>query len=140
MPAFVRTLVKVAVASLIVGTVLAHFGITTDRLMQEVGLSPERVVELARQGLTWALPNLLLGALVIVPVWFLVYLFRPPRAAQRLSKARVTPARQGARRVRARPLAAWSAARRRPCPAATTAIMMVQIALISGFTPSRTSE
>ena len=29
--------------------------------------------------MTWALPNLMLGALVIVPVWFVVYLFRPPR-------------------------------------------------------------
>jgi hypothetical protein len=27
---FLRTLVKVAVASLIVGTILAHFGITTE--------------------------------------------------------------------------------------------------------------
>ena len=75
---FLRTLVKVAVASLIVGTVLAHFGITTDQLIHEVGLSQDRVMELARQGLTWALPNLLLGSLVIVPVWFVIYLFRPP--------------------------------------------------------------
>ena len=37
------------------------------------------VMELARQGITWALPNLLLGSVVILPVWFLVYLFRPPR-------------------------------------------------------------
>jgi len=37
-----------------------------------------RLEELARAGLAWALPNLLLGALVIVPVWFLLYLFRPP--------------------------------------------------------------
>jgi hypothetical protein len=37
-------------------------------------------MDLARQGVTWALPNLLLGALVIVPVWFLIYLFRPPRS------------------------------------------------------------
>jgi Family of unknown function (DUF6460) len=35
-------------------------------------------MELARQGVTWALPNLLLGSLVIVPVWFVIYLFRPP--------------------------------------------------------------
>jgi hypothetical protein len=76
--AFLRTLVKVAVASLIVGTVLAHFGITTDQLIHEVGLSQDRIMELARQGVTWALPNLLLGSLVIVPVWFVIYLFRPP--------------------------------------------------------------
>ena len=75
---FLRTLVKVAVASLIFGTVLAHFGITTDQLIHEVGLSQERIMELARQGVTWALPNLLLGSLVIVPVWFVIYLFRPP--------------------------------------------------------------
>jgi hypothetical protein len=75
---FLRTLVKVAVASPIVGTVLAHFGITTEQLMREFGLSQDRIMELARQGLTWALPNLLLGSLVIVPVWFVIYLFRPP--------------------------------------------------------------
>jgi len=78
--AFVRTLLKVTIASLIVGTALAHFGVTTDRIMREVGLSQDRVLELARQGLTWALPHLLLGSLVIVPLWCLFYLFRPPRA------------------------------------------------------------
>jgi hypothetical protein len=75
---FTRTVVKVLVASLIVGTILAHFGLTPDELMRTAGLSTERLEELARAGLAWALPNLLLGALVIVPVWFLLYLFRPP--------------------------------------------------------------
>jgi hypothetical protein len=73
-----RTLVKVVVASLIVGTILAHFGITAGELMKAAGLSSERIEELAREGLAWALPNLLLGSLVIVPIWFLLYLFRPP--------------------------------------------------------------
>ena len=72
------TLVKVAVASLIVGTVLAHFGITADQLLKDLGITPERLVELLRQGFAWALPNLLLGSLIIVPVWLLVFLFRPP--------------------------------------------------------------
>jgi len=75
---FLRTLAKIAVASLIVGTILAHFGITADVLMKEVGLSPERVEELLRRGITWALPNLLLGLLIIVPLWFLAFIFRPP--------------------------------------------------------------
>ena len=74
----VRTFVKVAVASLIVGSVLAHFGITADVLMKEFGLSFERVEELARRGIAWALPNVLLGSMIILPVWFVVYLFRPP--------------------------------------------------------------
>ena len=73
-----RTVVKVLIASLIVGTILAHFGIRTDELFKSAGMSPERIEDLARQGLAWALPNLLLGAMVIVPVWFVFYLFRPP--------------------------------------------------------------
>lgn len=75
---FTRTAVKVLIASPIVGTILDHFGIRTDELIKTAGLSPERLEELARAGVTWALPNLLLGALVIVPVWFLFYIFRPP--------------------------------------------------------------
>ena len=65
-------------ASLIVGTVLAHFGITADQILKDVGITPERLAELARQAFAWALPNLLLGSLIIVPVWFVAFLFRPP--------------------------------------------------------------
>jgi di/tricarboxylate transporter len=73
-----RALVKVVVASIIVGTILAHFGITTDELMKTAGLSSDRLTDFARAGVAWALPNLMLGAVVIVPLWFLIYLFRPP--------------------------------------------------------------
>lgn len=79
----IHTLVKVAVASLIVGTILTHFGITAERLTQELGLSYERLEDLTRRGLSWAGPNLLVGAMVIVPVWFLFYLFRPPGSSQK---------------------------------------------------------
>jgi len=73
-----RTLVKIAVASLVVGTILAHFGITAEQIMHEFGLSADRLKDYAQRGFAWAWPNVLLGALVIVPIWFLIYLFRPP--------------------------------------------------------------
>ena len=73
-----RTVVKVLIASMIVGTILGHFGIGIEQLIKMTGLSPERIEDLARAGVAWALPNLLLGSLVIVPVWFLFYIFRPP--------------------------------------------------------------
>jgi acetyl-CoA acetyltransferase len=73
-----RTLVKVGVASLVVGTIMAHFGITANKLMHEFGLSTERLEELARRGFAWAWPNVLLGSIVIIPIWFVVFLFRPP--------------------------------------------------------------
>jgi Domain of unknown function (DUF6460) len=76
--ATLRTIAKVAVASLVVGTILAHFGISADQLMRDFGLSADRVEDYARKGFAWAWPNVLLGAIVIVPVWFVVFLFRPP--------------------------------------------------------------
>jgi hypothetical protein len=76
------TVVKVVVASLIVGTILAHFGITINQLMNAAGLSPERIEDLAREGVAWALPNLLLGSVVILPLWFLLYLIRPPNESR----------------------------------------------------------
>jgi hypothetical protein len=78
MHAFLWTLIKILAASLIAGVILNHFGITPDELLRYTGLSRERLEELARQGIDWAVPNVMLGALVIVPVWFLIYLFRPP--------------------------------------------------------------
>lgn len=76
--AILRTLLKVAVASLVVGTILGHFGVTADQILRAAGLSVENIEDVARRGLAWALPNVALGAMVIVPIWFLIYLFRPP--------------------------------------------------------------
>lgn len=73
-----RTLVKIALASLVLGAILTHFGITAEELMRTTGLSAERIEDYAQKGFAWAWPNLLLGGTVIVPIWFLVYLFRPP--------------------------------------------------------------
>ena len=73
------TLTKVLVASLVAGTILAHFGISGEQVATLTGLSAERVQDLAQRALAWALPNVTLGAIVIVPLWFLAFLFRPPR-------------------------------------------------------------
>ena len=71
-----------AVASLVVGTILAHFGITADQLMREFGFSVERIEGYVKQGFAWAWPNVLLGSLVIVPIWFWsFYSAHPARAA-----------------------------------------------------------
>jgi hypothetical protein len=74
-----RTLVKVVLASLLLGAVLSHFGITTDELMSRVGVTQEQIEDYARRGIAWAIPNVLLGSLIIVPLWFVIYLFSPPR-------------------------------------------------------------
>jgi hypothetical protein len=74
-----RLSIKVALASLVLGALMTHFGITTDVLIARAGLTPEQVQEMIQKGITWALPNMLLGSLVIVPLWLLALLFMPPR-------------------------------------------------------------
>lgn len=78
MQSFLWTVIKILIASLVAGVILNHFGITQDELIRHSGMTRERLEELAQQGIAWALPNVMLGAIVIVPLWFLVYLFRPP--------------------------------------------------------------
>jgi hypothetical protein len=81
---FMRTVVKLGVASLVLGAVLAHFGVTPEKLLGAIGLTPEQAMDLGRRGIAWAMPHIMLGALVIVPIWLVVYLFRPPRPRARL--------------------------------------------------------
>jgi hypothetical protein len=82
MHTFLWTLVKVVIASLVAGVILNRLGLTPDELIRYSGMTRERLEELAQQGIAWAVPNVMLGALVIVPVWFLIYLFRPPGPQQ----------------------------------------------------------
>ncbi|MEM8813867.1 MAG: DUF6460 domain-containing protein [Pseudomonadota bacterium] len=72
------TLFKIGVASLLVGTGLSAFDLSAADILLQLGLTPENVLALLQQGFEWALPNVILGSMIIVPVWFLVYLFKPP--------------------------------------------------------------
>jgi hypothetical protein len=129
-----RTVVKVLVASLIVGTILAHFGISTGELIKTAGLSPDRIEEPAREAFAWALPNLLLGSLVIAPLWFL--LFCSGCRARAGIDDDFCYGRTGVPLTTLNLASSEAAMTARP----TTPIMMLQTAFISGFTPRRTSE
>lgn len=76
---FLSTVLKIGIASLITGAVLAKFNISAEQLLLQAGLTPERVYELAQGAIRWAVPNIVLGSIIVVPVWLVIYLFRPPR-------------------------------------------------------------
>jgi len=76
---FLSTLVKIAIASLITGVVLARLDLSAEQILLEVGMTPEKVISLLEKGFQWAIPNIILGSMVIIPIWLVVYLFRPPR-------------------------------------------------------------
>ena len=77
---FVTTGIKIAAASLVVGVALSSLNVTAEQVLKDMGLTPEEILTWLNKGVDWALPNILLGSIIIVPVWIIVYLFRPPRS------------------------------------------------------------
>jgi hypothetical protein len=74
------TFAKIAIASILTGVVLAKLNLSAEQILLELGMTPENVIQWMEKGMTWAVPHLILGSMVIVPVWLVVYLFRPPRS------------------------------------------------------------
>lgn len=70
---------KIALASLITGAGLSFFDLSAQQVLADLGMTQDRMVELAEHAAAWALPNVLLGSMIIVPVWIVVSLLRPPR-------------------------------------------------------------
>ncbi|MEP6099752.1 MAG: DUF6460 domain-containing protein [Marinobacter sp.] len=73
-------LFKIALVSLITGAGLSAFDITAADILADLGLTPESVLALIERGVAWAIPNIVLGSMVIVPIWLVIYLLRPPRS------------------------------------------------------------
>jgi hypothetical protein len=71
---------KIMVASLLVGAALHALNFSAEDVLTRIGLTPDKVLELLQKGWKWALPNIMLGSMVILPLWFVVALLRPPRA------------------------------------------------------------
>ncbi len=71
---------KIIFASLIVGAGLSLFDVTANDVLSKAGLTPQEVGELLTKGVEWALPNIMLGSMVIVPIWVLTFMLRPPRS------------------------------------------------------------
>ncbi|MEP2452411.1 MAG: DUF6460 domain-containing protein, partial [Nitratireductor sp.] len=62
------------------GAGLSAFDITAADILADLGLTPESVLALIERGVAWAIPNIVLGSMVIVPIWLVIYLLRPPRS------------------------------------------------------------
>jgi hypothetical protein len=75
---FLSALAKLVVVSLITGLLLSAMNLTAEGVLAYVGLTPQRLA-MVESALAWALPNIILGTMVILPVWFVVFLLTPPR-------------------------------------------------------------
>ena len=72
----IGTVIKLALASLVVGLILAALGVTPADLLARVSGMAQGLWEAARGVLGWAGSYMLLGALVVLPIWLVRYLWR----------------------------------------------------------------
>lgn len=79
MQAILSGFLKLALASLLAGSLLSFFGITPRAVLDGVGLTAEDLHNAVVSSFAWAAPRMLMGAVVILPIWLVTYLMMPPR-------------------------------------------------------------
>ena len=79
MQSMVSGLFKLALASLLAGSLLSLFGITPRAVLDSMGMTAEDLQNGIVAAFAWAAPRMLMGAVVILPVWLVAYLLMPPR-------------------------------------------------------------
>jgi hypothetical protein len=75
------TVVRLVLLSVVVGVVLKALGITPFNIVERVELLVRHIVELGYDAFHWAFGYFLIGAIVVIPIWFVVRLVkRDPKA------------------------------------------------------------
>jgi len=72
-------LVRLAVLSLVVGVILSALGITPDNFFYQIRLLLQRIYDLGFGAFETVLGYLLLGAMVVVPIWLVARLLKTLR-------------------------------------------------------------
>ena len=72
------TLIKFILVAVLIGAVLNQFDISADQVLADVGFTPQHIMSMVHEGFDWALPHFLLGALVLIPIWLVLFLLKPP--------------------------------------------------------------
>lgn len=72
----IATVVKLALACLGVGLVMAMLGVTPADLAEDVASMAMRAWALSTDLLGWAGPYMMLGAIVVLPIWLARFLWK----------------------------------------------------------------
>lgn len=70
----VGTVIKILIASLLLGIVMHWFGITPRSLIHNFGDSVVRIFGTFTSFIDWAVDYILVGAVIVVPIWLIVFL------------------------------------------------------------------
>jgi len=71
-----KTVLKLAVVSLLVGLVMSWFDITPQSILENFGETVARVYSTLTGWLRWMVPYILLGATIVIPIWAVLALLR----------------------------------------------------------------
>ena len=70
------TIIRLVLLSVVVGIVFSTLGITPFNILERLDHLIRNVMNMGFDALNWALRYFLLGAVIVIPVWFLFRLFR----------------------------------------------------------------
>ncbi len=72
----VSTVVKLLLASLVVGLCLAWFNVSPQDLLRSMAGEARELLDRGVGLFGWAFSYILLGAVIVVPIWFVFYLIK----------------------------------------------------------------
>jgi hypothetical protein len=78
----VGVLVRLIILSIVVGIVLSALGITPDNFFYQINVLLRRIYDLGFGAIESVLGYLILGAMVVVPIWFISRLVKSTRGPQ----------------------------------------------------------
>ena len=70
------TVIRLVLLSIVVGIVFSALGITPFNIVERLELLVRNIADLGIDAFRWAFNYFLLGAIVVVPIWFVVRLMR----------------------------------------------------------------
>jgi H+/Cl- antiporter ClcA len=78
-----RTLIRLVLLSIVVGIIFSVLGITPFNLIERIEQLVRRILDLGFDAFRSAFTYFLLGAVVVIPIWFIMRLLRGGRPGDR---------------------------------------------------------
>lgn len=71
----IAVILRLALISIIVGVVLSALGITPQNFFYRMQILAGRIYDMGFGAIEWALGYLLLGAIIVIPIWVITRIF-----------------------------------------------------------------
>ena len=73
------TIVRILLLCLVLGLIISFFNISPEGVLGLLGSTVQRIFAIVAGAVQWAVPYMLIGAVVVIPIWVVVYVYRVAR-------------------------------------------------------------